>query len=355
MKSKPLLSSAFSSSVLFVLSVVIVIPLIICASIAAFSEGQKELPSVKIISPTSGQNVSIGSNLTISGISTGTNTSAIGTNNNSNNRCHISIIVNNIRPYQDATADGPNGANDYSRWHLTVSPASAIKEGENKITSKLSCLPAGSNVNSTNSSITNNLIKWYSVNVTGVLESPSSQINKNNQTKTNATIQPQQQPLIQHQQQPSPLPASPSKYKSNNARPLSISIQSSQNIVNGKGESIMSAIAYDAISGKKIDNAILKMKVTFNSNGTTKEISSHSGEITYSSEIKPNSKNNRGDFKATVQASAPGYNSAFKAAASASASTSTSGSASASTSTSGSASASTLTSGSASATVNNNH
>ena len=349
MKSKPLLSSAFSSSVLFVLAIVIVIPLIICASIAAFSEGQKELPSVKIISPTNGQNVSIGSNLTISGISTGTNTSAIGNNNNnSNNRCHISIIVNNIRPYQDATADGPNGANDYSRWHLTVSPNySAIKEGENKITSKLSCLPAGSSVNSTNSTITNNLVKWYSVNVTGVLTSPSSQVNKNNQTITNATIQHQQQPLIQHQQQPSPLPASTSKSKSSNARPLSISIQSSQNIVNGKGESIMSAIAYDAISGKKIDNAILKMKITFNSNGTTKEISSHNGEITYSSEIKPNSKNNIGDFKATVQASAPGYNSAFKAAASASSS--------ASTSTSGSASASTSTSGSASAKVNNNH
>ena len=339
MKSKPLLSSAFSSSVLFVLAIVIVIPLIICASIAAFSEGQKELPSVKIISPTNGQNVSIGSNLTISGISTGTNTSAIGNNNNnSNNRCHISIIVNNIRPYQDATADGANGANDYSRWHLTVSPNySAIKEGENKITSKLSCLPAGSSVNSTNSTITNNLVKWYSVNVTGVLTSPSSQVNKNNQTITNATIQHQQQPLIQHQQQPSPLPASTSKSKSSNARPLSISIQSSQNIVNGKGESIMSAIAYDAISGKKIDNAILKMKITFNSNGTTKEISSHNGEITYSSEIKPNSKNNIGDFKATVQASAPGYNSAFKAAASAS------------------SSASTSTSGSASAKVNNNH
>ncbi|HYT01646.1 MAG TPA: hypothetical protein VEL70_01970 [Candidatus Acidoferrum sp.] len=346
-KSKPLLSSVFSSSVLFVLSIVIVIPLIIWASIAAFSEGQKELPSLKIISPTNGQNISIGSNLTISGISTGTNTSAIGTNNNSNNRCHISIIVNNIRPYQDATADGPNGANDYSRWHLTVSPASAIKEGENKITSKLSCLPAGSNVNSTNSTITNNLIKWYSVNVTGVLTSQSSQINKNNQTITNATTQHQQQPLIQHQQQPSPLPASTSKSKSYNPKPMSISIQSSQNIVNVKGESIMSAIAYDAISGKKIDNAILKMKITFNTNGTTKEISSHNGEITYSSQIKPNSKNNIGDFKATVQASAPGYNSAFKAAGSASAS--------ASTSTSGSASASTSTSGSASATVNTNH
>jgi hypothetical protein len=347
LKSNPLLLSSSFSFVLFVLAIVMVIALIVWASIAAFSEGQKQLPSVKIISPTNGQNVSIGTNLTISGISTSINNTSIGNNNSStsnNNRCHVSIIVNNIRPYQDATADGPGGANDYSKWHSTLSPNySPIKEGENKITGKLSCLPAGSNVNLTSSSITNNLVKWYSVNVTGVLTSPSSQVNKNNQTITNASLQHQQQPPIQHQQQPSiqhqqplsPLAPSTSKSKSHNPKPLSISIQSSQNIANGRGESIMSAIAYDAISGKKIDNAILKMKVTFNSNGTTKEISTHNGEVTYSSEIKPNSKDNTGSFQATVQASAPGYNSAFKAAAS--------------------ASASATTSASASATANNNH
>ena len=203
LKSRPLLLSSLPSHVLFVLAVVIVIPLIIWASIASFSEGQKELPVVKIISPINGQNVSIGSNLTISGISTGTNTTAIG-NNNSNNRCHVSVIVNNIKPYQDATADGLNGANDYSTWHFTLSPNySPIKEGENKITSKLSCLPTGSNVNLTNNTITNNLVKWHSVNVTGVLNSLSSQVNKNNQTITNATLQQQQQPSIQQQQQPS--------------------------------------------------------------------------------------------------------------------------------------------------------
>ena len=38
------------------------------------------------------------------------------------------VIVSNIKPCHDATADGQNGANDYSRWHLTVSPNySAIK------------------------------------------------------------------------------------------------------------------------------------------------------------------------------------------------------------------------------------
>jgi len=73
--------------------------LILWSSIAAFSEGQKEIPSIKITSPTNGQNVSSGTNLTISGITTGTNTSSASTgNNNSGNRCYVSVIINNIKP-----------------------------------------------------------------------------------------------------------------------------------------------------------------------------------------------------------------------------------------------------------------
>ena len=78
----------------------------------------------------------------------------------------------------------------------------------------------------------------------------------------------------------------------NNAKPLSISIQSSQNIVNGRGTSTVTAIAYDATTGKKIDKAVVKVKITFTSNDTSKEIVGHNGEVTYSAEIKPDSKNN---------------------------------------------------------------
>jgi hypothetical protein len=100
----------------------------------------------------------------------------------------------------------------------------------------------------------------------------------------------------------------------NNAKPLSISIQSSQNIVNGRGTSTVAAIAYDATTDKKIDNAIVKLKITFTSNNTSKEIVGHNGEVTYSAEIKPNSKDNSNiDFRSTVQAFAPGYISTSKA------------------------------------------
>jgi hypothetical protein len=100
----------------------------------------------------------------------------------------------------------------------------------------------------------------------------------------------------------------------NNAKPLSISIQSSQNIVNGRGTSTVTAIAYDATTDKKIDNAVVKVKITFTSNDTSKEIVGHNGEVTYSADIKPNSKDNSNiGFRTTVQAFAPGYISTSKA------------------------------------------
>jgi hypothetical protein len=47
----------------------------------------------------------------------------------------------------------------------------------------------------------------------------------------------------------------------NNVKLLSISIQSSQNIVNGGGTSTVTAIAYDATTGKKIDNAFTSVGI----------------------------------------------------------------------------------------------
>jgi hypothetical protein len=71
------------------------------------------------------------------------------------------------------------------------------------------------------------------------------------------------------------------------------------------------AIAYDPTTDKKIDKAIVKLKITFTSNDTCKEIV---GKVTYSAEIKPNSKDNSNiGFRTTVQAFAPGYISTTKA------------------------------------------
>lgn len=351
LKSETMLKSLLLLSLLSIPLTVVVTIFLVWSSTANFSKGQEETASLKITSPINGQNISAGSNLTVSGIATG-NISTSTRNNSDGKRCYVSLIVNNVKPYQNTTADGPKGVNDYSKWYYTLSTKyAAINEGQNKLTGKLSCLQAtSSNTNST----TNNLIKWYSVNVTGVSTSTSPTVNGNNQTMTNS-------PMTTHHQSKMQLntiantnstttalhsnstgnPTSPStatqnnskeaatsgenvttkltqspsnyNYNINNAKPLSVSIQSSQNIVNGKGASTITGAAYDAATG----NAIVKLKITFTSNGTSKEIIGHKGEISYSVEIKPNSKNS---FRTTVQASAPGYISTSKTTASSSSS-----------------------------------
>lgn len=108
-----------------------------------------------------------------------------------------------------------------------------------------------------------------------------------------------------------------------NPKPLSISIQSSQNIVNGKCISSISAISYDVTIGKKIDNAIIRAKVIFTSNGTSKEFVGCNGHVIYSTELNSNSYNNsNSSYHATVQASAPEYISTMETTTSSSASTS---------------------------------
>ena len=122
------------------------------------NNNSKTLLGVNITSPEKGQQIAVGNNLTVSGKSTDEPTS---------NDCQVSVIVNSIKPYQPATANGTIGKNDYSRWFFVLSSNyTSIKEGVNEITAKLSCLSSLSN---------NNTTKWYSINVTGI----STAINNN--------------------------------------------------------------------------------------------------------------------------------------------------------------------------------
>lgn len=105
-------------------------------------------PTVKITSPKSGESVPTSGNLTIMGTSSDTGTSA----------CQVSVIVNDVKPYQTAAAIGNGGAGDYSQWKFTITPNyTAIKEGQNKITSKVTCPGGGVG-----------LSKWFGINVTGI-------------------------------------------------------------------------------------------------------------------------------------------------------------------------------------------
>ena len=67
--------------------------------------------SIKITSPPKGQAVSVGNNLTISGISS----------DNATTDCHVYAGWNDLKPYHTVVANGAGGVNDYSKWAFTYS------------------------------------------------------------------------------------------------------------------------------------------------------------------------------------------------------------------------------------------
>src|SRR6266705_6559243 len=130
-----------------------------------------KLHLVKITSPTKGQQVPVGKDLTISGTSLDNGTSS---------DCKVSVKVNGISPYHDASGNGGPGQADYSKWNFTLtSTYTNIQPGSNKITAKFSC---------SNNPI---FLSHNSVNVTGVADTSVAP------TKNNSS---------QHEQVSSPAP-----------------------------------------------------------------------------------------------------------------------------------------------------
>jgi hypothetical protein len=226
--------------------------------------------AVKITSPTKGQQVASGQYLAISGTST----------DNSTSDCKVSVIVNGIRPYQPAVANGTGGVNDYSTWNFILSSSyTTIKEGpNNKITSKLECTP--------------NLTKWYSVNVTGMATTiESTEIGEEQEMPSSAAT------------------------TSSNDKALLISLDIDKNpIALGENQTI-EATVYDAITDEQIENAIVELKVTddISAGDIIEEFSDQDGDISHTWELEEDNAE-PGTYIATVQASADGYQSSSKTA-----------------------------------------
>ena len=110
--------------------------------------------AVKITSPTKHQLIPIGKNLIVTGT-----TRYQRFLDNPTPHCQVSIIVNCINPYHTATATGPDGAADYSKWEFLLSSNyTTIEQGpDNRIVAKYTC-----------SSHDHNIESFNSVNVTGV-------------------------------------------------------------------------------------------------------------------------------------------------------------------------------------------
>ena len=107
--------------------------------------------AVKITEPMKGQQLNVGKNLTVLGIS----------NYSATSNCGVLVIVDGVKPYQKTIPIGQAGGNNYFRWKYTLTPPynGTIREGTNRITAKLLC-----------QAVPENLTKFYSINVTGVNE-----------------------------------------------------------------------------------------------------------------------------------------------------------------------------------------
>ena len=147
---------------------------------------------VKIMSPDKGDLVPLNSNksLVIHGIS----------KDNATSDCDVSVIINNVKPYQNVQPTGAQGANDYSNWQYTVSSNyTNINEGNNKITSKILCLggpqtlQAYYSVNITATNFTQPQLSTYTM----MLESSNSTANGGNMSQVSGGLQ---QPFAQIQQ-----------------------------------------------------------------------------------------------------------------------------------------------------------
>jgi Calcineurin-like phosphoesterase len=133
-------------------SITLLILLMFIPNQMLFSQSSEELSSspalketIKIVSPITTQNVSTGKELIIAGQSS----------DNTLKNCSVSLIINDVRPYQYAFASGAGGTTDFSQWKFVLhTNYTHIIEGENKITAKLLCTSAPT--------------RWYSVFVNGV-------------------------------------------------------------------------------------------------------------------------------------------------------------------------------------------
>jgi hypothetical protein len=112
---------------------------------------------IEIVYPSSDQTANVNSDLEISGIS----------NYDSSSMCHVSVIINNVKPYKKTIPIGGNMENEYSTWkYIIESDSSTIRQGNNKVTARLLC--TGDNGE--------DIRKWDSVMVIG--QSGSESVDK---------------------------------------------------------------------------------------------------------------------------------------------------------------------------------
>ena len=247
------------------------------------SATKPKIHGVKIISPTKGEQIPIDTNFQASGTSI----------DNVTSECQVGVNINGIKPYQNASATGPAGANDYSKWNFVLSPKyTVIKEGPNMITAKISCID-GSTTPSFNS-----------VNFTV--------IHGNNITKqAQQVIAPEQSKLSNTVKSAnvSTFSTPPPAILAQNNKPLYVSVIPSKNQITAGNTQQVTVTIFDAssnlpVAGAKIRGEINASKSIVKTFGGT---SDENGQVLFSWKLKGNTK--PGKFTVTAQVFEAGYRS----------------------------------------------
>jgi hypothetical protein len=143
---------------------------------------------VKVTTPTNDQQVSLPNNNNNSkGLQLmGTSTDTIDTD------CQVSVIANDIKPYQNATATGPGGNKDFSTWTYSLAPL-LLKEGSNKVTARILCSTPNASISTDNTShVKHSSVFFKALNASApvVTDNLSSANNSSTGTTTTATTGP---------------------------------------------------------------------------------------------------------------------------------------------------------------------
>jgi hypothetical protein len=257
----------------------------------ANQQNQSNLHLVRITIPTKGQQVPVGKELFILGTSAG----------NASSGCKVSVKVNSINPYHEASPNSGSGRSDYSKWNFTLSPTyTAIKQGQNKITAKFAC------DNETA------LVSHYSVNVTGVSTvsttfSPNHQylqpaVNSKAPTTTATTSTTATAAIHVSPSKPSPVNTN------HQVSLVSLSIRIGKSSVHPGDTEIVSISAVDKNSSKPITGASVSGNIS--SSGLLKKFrgsTDNSGRASYS--WKVSSGDTTGKYRVIAQVYSPDYES----------------------------------------------
>jgi len=250
--------------------------------------------TINIVKPITTQNVSTGEGLIISGLSS----------DDTLKNCSVSVIINDVRPYQIAVAKGMGGTNDFSQWEFVLGANyTQIIQGENKITSKLLCPPAPT--------------RWYSVFVNGVPnysnEEISSPVQPEEQPAGNLSVQPEEQPTgnlsVQPEEQQN-IPAgnlSENNNISGNNNVLLVSILPLKNPV-ARGDTQNTTITVTDSNHRAIANAQIDGKLIYPGDNFEKQFKGSTdfeGKFVYSWTV--GKKGDVGPLVIEVKASSEGY------------------------------------------------